>query len=437
MQLVLTQHRWLRFGSFGTMYFAQGVPLGILYVAIPAWLGEQGASVGEVGNFVGWIGLPWALKLIAGPFMDRFTFLPMGFRRPWVMAMQGGLVVSLLLLAFVGAGFDDGLAGESLLLLTVVGAITNTFAAVQDVAVDGMAIDVLPAQERGRANAFMGFGQVAASSAFGALCGTLLTVGGIAAGALACAVMVALIFVFVAVLRERPGERLLPWSAGEAARRADHQATFVANTVALVRAIFLPMSLLAIVVEFISRLRDGMALALLPVFATQKIGLTTEQYSWLNGGLGLAAAGFVVLLGPLIDRFGAKRFLGLALIGSAVCHFVMWLAPGLWSSTIPLAALFGLSTVLTQMVFVAVIALFMNLCWSKVSATQFAVYMALANMARSTGGWALSIMEDHLGFAEDFAVMGALLLISAGVLFFFKQSTHDKQLARLTGASSA
>ena len=429
--LVLTEHRWLRFGSFSAMYFAQGVPLGLLTIALPAWLAEQGASLGQVGAYLGWVSLPWALKLIGGPFMDRFTFLPMGFRRPWVLAMQGGLVVSLLLLAVVGAGFDDGLASGSLALLTAAGALVNTFAAVQDVAVDGMAIDVLPADERGRANAFMGFGQVAASSSFGALSGTLLTLAGIVAGALACALMVGLIFVLVGVLRERPGERLLPWSEGEAAPRTHGNASFFGNMGALTRVLLLPMSLLLIAVEFIARLRDGMALGLFTVLATQEFGLDTETWSWLNGIVGFAAAALVVFLGPLIDRFGTKRFLCLSLLGSSLCHFVMAWLPGAWDQTTALV-LFCVSAGFTQMVFVAVIALFMNVCWSRISATQFAVYMALANLSRSTGAGALGPLEGLFDPSEIFLIMGVLVLISAGVLTLFKQSSHDERLARLT-----
>ena len=432
MSAFLTEHRWLRFGAFSAMYFAQGVPLGLLYVAIPAWLAEQGATTGDVGFFVGWIALPWALKLIGGPFMDRFTFLPMGFRRPWVLAMQGGLVLSLLLLAAVGASFGEGLAGGSLALLTATCALVNTFAAVQDVAVDGMAIDVLPEDERGRANAFMGFGQVAASSAFGALTGTLLAEYGIPGGAAACAATVAAIFVLVAALRERRGERLLPWSPGEATPRAVGGASLLVNAKALIRALLLPMSLLLIAVEFISRLRDGMATAMFPVLAVQEFGLDTAQWGQLNGVVGFAAALLVVLLGPIIDRFGAKRFLFWSLLGSAACHFAMWMVAGEGWARAPSLALFCVSTGFTQMVFVAVIAIFMNICWSRISATQFAVYMALANLSRSTGAWALGPLESMaVSDADRFFLMGAVLLASAGVLTLFRQATHDERLARL------
>ena len=60
MALILAHSRWLRFASFSAFYFAQGVPLGLISIAIPTWLSEQGASGGQVAFFVFWSSLPWA-----------------------------------------------------------------------------------------------------------------------------------------------------------------------------------------------------------------------------------------------------------------------------------------------------------------------------------------------------------------------------------------
>ena len=434
MRLALSDSRWLRFGSFSAFYFAQGVPIGLLTIALPAWLAERGASQGEVGLYVGTVGLPWALKLIVGPFMDRFTFLPMGFRRPWVIILQGGLVLSLLALAVVGAGFGEGIDGASLAALTAAGVVVNTFAATQDVAVDGMAIDVLPEDERGRANAFMGFGQRAASSMFGAVTGTLLTVGGIAAGALACAAAVAVVFLPAALVRERPDDRLMPWSAGAGSPKRAAQPSFFANLLDVGRVLFLPMSLLAIAVEYVARLRDGMALVVFPVVATQRLGFTTEQYTWFVAVTGFIAAALVVAVGPAIDRFGAKRTLMIGLLASASLHLLVGALPTIWENTTDVLALYCVVTLLEQLIFVSIIALFMNLCASKVSATQFAVYMALANLGRSMGAWLLGAVDDYLGFFQDFLVMGALLLISAALLALFSAPAHSRRLAAFEAA---
>ena len=101
----------------------------------------------------------------------------------------------------------------------VIAFAVNLFAAVQDVAVDGMAIDVLPPTERGRANALMAFGQVAGFSSFAALSGTLLDSGGLPAAAVVGTIAISAVLVLITLTRERRGERILPWTAGAATSR--------------------------------------------------------------------------------------------------------------------------------------------------------------------------------------------------------------------------
>lgn len=426
--LILSEQRWLRFGAFCAFYFAQGVPIGLLMIAIPAWLAEEGASVSDLAVFTSVVSLPWAFKLVAGPFMDRFKFLPMGYRRPWVMGAQTGLCLSLLVLVAMG-----DLDIEFLLPYTVIGFVINAFAATQDVAVDGMAIDILPEGERGRANAFMAAGQVVGFNSYGALCGTLLPMVGLPVTALVCAVTVAVIFVLVAAVRERPGERTLPWTRGQAAMRSEVVELGMGGIFRdVVRTLILPMSLLLIAVEFLNCVRDGIALAVFPSFGVTEIGVAAATYTQFTGGMGIAAAIIGVLLGPLIDLQGAKRFLMISLVAGAACHVATGLLTELWQVREFIIVLYFLGAVAGQLIFVAIIAMFMNLCWTAVAATQFSVYMALANVSRAVGGFLLALVADHLSFSQNFLIMGGLLGLAALLLVLFDQSSHARRLGQLT-----
>ena len=64
------------------MYFAHGIPQGLLAIAIPAWLASLGVGASEIGSYLAVILLPWAFKLVTGPLMDRYEFLPMSRRPP-------------------------------------------------------------------------------------------------------------------------------------------------------------------------------------------------------------------------------------------------------------------------------------------------------------------------------------------------------------------
>lgn len=103
----LTEHRNLLFLVVFILYVAQGLPVGLFYFALPSWQAQNGASAAAVGGVLALTSLPWSLKLINGIIMDRFAFLPMGRRRPWIIAGQGGIVAGLLALAWANPGALD------------------------------------------------------------------------------------------------------------------------------------------------------------------------------------------------------------------------------------------------------------------------------------------------------------------------------------------
>ena len=426
MGAYLTESRWLRLSAFTAFYFAQGVPIGLFSIAVPAWLASQNVSSAQIGAFIAITGLPWGFKLFAGPFMDRFRYPAMGRRRPWVMAAQGGFTLSLVSLLLV----QDPLT--QITLLTALGFCVNTFSALQDVAVDGMAIDVLPVEERGRANALMAGGQVLGYSLFGALTGYLLQQYGMRPTALVCAMTVACIFTLITLVRERKGEKLLPWLPGQAASStALEPVGFSTIFRDLVKVLFLPMSLLLTLSEFFMRVRDGIAITILPVLAVQELGYSSAEYSQLLGIMGGIGAGIGVLLGPWIDRFGAMRFLKIGLVGAIVMHLFAALTRDFWHQTeYVVGVLLGFVT-FSQITFVTVIALYMTICWNKVAATQFSIYMSLANLSRSIGAALFALVAGRLSFVQDVYLMAALYAMALVTVLLLDQKTHRARLAQL------
>ncbi len=429
--LYLAESRWLRLTAFTALYGAQGIPIGLLSIAVPAWLADRGMALTEIAAYTAVVSLPWAFKLIAGPFMDRFTFLPMGRRRPWVLAAQGGLTFVLLPLLWVPDPMSN------LLALTVMGFVINCFSAVQDVAVDGMAIDILPADERGRANALMAFGQAGGFSLFAAICGTLLSRSGLPAAAFACVLGVGLIFLFVALTRERLGERLLPWSEGEAsATKVAVERNFRSIFGKLLKVLFLPMSVLLTLTEMMNRFRDGVAMSVSPTFAVQELGYSMEVYTQFVGLAGFLAATIGIVFGPIIDRYGAKRLIMVGLVGAAGLSFTFAATESLWSITEYVVTAWILASLFSQILFIGLIAQYMNICWAPVAATQFAIYMSLANLARSIGAGLFALVAAQFSYAQDFVLMGALFLLAGVSLWRFDLGSHQRRLDDLDADSA-
>jgi PAT family beta-lactamase induction signal transducer AmpG len=422
----LTDSRWLRFTSFAALYFAQGIPIGLLNISLPAWLAEHGVSGADIAWYQGIVTLPWGFKLFAGPFMDRFALPAMGRRRPWVMAAQLGLTGALGLLALFPQPVDQ------LTWVVAVGLLVNSFAAVQDVAVDGMAIDVLPESERGRANALMAFGQVAGFSSFAALSGVLLHRSGLPLAALVASLSVGLVLLLATLARERSGERLLPWSDGVATPRAfATERTFRSIFAGLFHVLFLPMSVVLFLVEFLVRIRDGIALAVVPVFAVQQLGIASSTYSQFQGLVGVVTAAAGVAMGPMMDRFGVKPLYLAAIVAGAALSFLLAATQFWWSNTAYIVWIAIAVQLVGQMMFIGYIALSMNICWAPVAATQFAIYMSLSNLSRSIGATGFALVADRIDYATLFAVVGGILLLAAVLLGRFDLEAHRLRLAAL------
>ena len=423
---ILVDSRRLRLTLFTAAYVSQGVPIGLLTIALPAYLAEHGMTLAQIAWYQGIVGLPWGFKLIGGPLMDRFAFPPMGRRRPWILGAQAGLTLSLLSLVAV----TDPLA--ELGLVVVLAFTVNACAALQDVAVDGMAIDVLPEDERGRANAFMAFGQVAGFSIFASLCGLLLKHSGLPAAAAISAVAVGGVFTLVLFARERAGERLWPWSDGRAAVRTVPVATRFAEVFGgLARVLFMPMSVVWLTTELIVRLRDGVGVAVMPVAATQTLGYTSEAYSSFSGAIGVVVAVVGLGIGPMIDRYRAKSLYMVGIGGSALVAALFAATPSLWSSTAYVVTLAVAGALFGQAIFVAFIAGAMTLCWSRVAASQFAIYMSLSNLFRSIGSYLFSKVADRFDTSGSFWLMAACLALACAVLAFFSEQRHGERLRGL------
>ena len=274
-RLILLESSRTRYATGAIMYFAQGIPAGLMNIALPAWLASQGTGAGEIASYLAVIVLPWAFKLLSGPLMDRFGFAPMGRRRPWVLGAQFGLTISFFGLMFVHQ------PTEQMGLLMLLGVLINIFAATQDVAVDGMAIDLTPVEQQGRLNDFMAFGKAVGWAASSAASGVLLVTYGLGVTGVLAAVVSGVILLGFSLVLERRGERRLPWNEGGASTPSQQTASFLSLFKGLNRVLWSWMSIVLMVVMFLDGLVGGYGHALMPIAAVSLFGFSTPEWSQL------------------------------------------------------------------------------------------------------------------------------------------------------------
>jgi PAT family beta-lactamase induction signal transducer AmpG len=406
--------------AMGTMtYFAQGIPDGLLGIAVPAWLAAQGADAGAIGSYLAIIYLPWAFKLVSGPLMDRYQFPAMGRRRPWILAAQLGLTISLLALIII----DDPI--NQLGLLVACGVFVNIFAATQDVAVDSIAIELVPASEQGRLNAFMSFGKAIGWAASAAVSGILLTTWGLGIAAVVAACCSGLIFFGCLLVREREGEKLLPWSDGVSGYVAATSTTYNTLINGLRGVLWSRISLVVIAIMFLDGLVSGYGSALTPIAAINLFGFTTPQWSNLVATMGLLGAVVSLGLGPLIDRFGAKR-MQIFIILVVVAHtFLLAGTQHYWQDTVYVRVMMSIWVLLGPISMVCIIALAMAICSPHVSATQFALYMSVANLGASLGSELYGQVADKTSFVQSFTLMGFMGLVTLTAVLFYRSNHYD------------
>jgi MFS family permease len=345
----------------------------------------------------------------------------------WIVGMQLGMIVVLLIATPVD--FVKNLQYFTTLVL-----ILNSFGAVQDVAIDALATQVLHEDERGLANGFMFAGASVGQAIGGSAVLYLAAVMPFQSTYLFVAGMILIVTVFVGLGLREP--KRAPREDGTAHPGA--MAGIAGELGAFVRG-----SLFAFF-----RTRGGfigLLFALLPAGAyalglalqanlAVELGLTDPQVAALNLWSTVIFALFCVTGGWISDRLGRRTSLALFLALTAVPTLwlasVMQKAEWIWPVDTQAADRIMPSAALVTAFWIAVLAynaisglgygvrtaLFMDVTIPRVAATQFTAYMAMLNFVISyTATWQGQAIE-RWGYPKTLLIDSCIGLVSIALL---------------------
>lgn len=145
------------------LYVLQGIPIG-LSAAVPLLLQNRKVSYSDQAlfSFVTW---PFSLKLLWAPIVDSVFWRKMGRRKSWLVPIQLGIGVFMLVLSksVNSLLIDNPETGQkpNIQLLTFIFLMLNFLAATQDIAVDGWALTLLSRRNVGYASTCNTAGQTA------------------------------------------------------------------------------------------------------------------------------------------------------------------------------------------------------------------------------------------------------------------------------------
>ncbi len=254
----------------------------------------------------------------------------------------------------------------------------------------------------------------------------MLVTWGLGVTALVAAAGASVFFVALTFVREQPGERLLPWTSGQAASVHVEGKTFAAVFGGLNRVLWQRGSLIVLAIMFFHGIWNGYGDALMPIAAINLFGYTTPQWSQLVALMGLIGAVVALAAGPLIDRFGAKRMLLLTISLVAIHAFLVAQTQHLWQDTTYVRVMLSIWVTMDPVVMVCVIALAMAICSRENSATQFAIYMSSANLGTSLGAKAYGLVAEQSTYVENYMLLGVFILVMLFAVLFHRHPLNKQ-----------
>jgi PAT family beta-lactamase induction signal transducer AmpG len=131
-----------RIGANALFSLSSGIPLGLVWQMVPAWMTLVGVDIKTIG-VLSLAQAPWAFKFLWAPLFDRYRPRFLGGKRAWIAIWQVVLAASTGLLA---AWATNPTIGAVAVLSTLIAFAS----ASQDIAVDGYAVESLRPNEQGR-----------------------------------------------------------------------------------------------------------------------------------------------------------------------------------------------------------------------------------------------------------------------------------------------
>ena len=362
--------------------FASGLPLALTSGTLQAWLTVAGLDLKTIGIFT-LVGLPYTLKFLWAPLMDRLVPPWLGRRRGWMLVTQMSVALGLAAMAMTGPGQRPEILG-------VLALVVAFLSASLDIVFDAYRTDVLLRPERG-------FG--VAVWVNGYRCALLIA----SAGALLLADYIGWqnTYLLLAALMAAGVVTILV--SPEPSEPSETPASLAEAIGGPLKEFFTRpgvVGLLALIVLY--KVGDAVAASLQTAFLIGGMGFSVSEVGYVKG-LGIGATLIGALAGGVaMAKLGMVRSLLLFGLLQAVSNLgFMWLA-WMGKSYMALTTSILVENMTGGMGTVAFVALIMSLCDHRYTATQFALLSSLEALGRVFSGRPSAELVEMVGWAQFF-----------------------------------
>ena len=273
-----------------TLGFASGLPFNLPQGTLQSWLATTDINLKTIGLFT-LVAVPYSVKWLWAPLLDRYALPFLGRRRGWIFALQFALAAML-------AGLAMQTPPQALTMIFVLSFGVVLLSASQDIVIDAYRTDSLRPEERGIGSTATQVGYRAATYVSGAFALVVAGLVGWRTTYLCMALLMALMAVFT-VMAPEPERRVVP-------PRSLKEAIVEPLGELFARPGVRAMLLLVILYKF----GDAFALTLWSAFLIKGAGFTPTEVGSVAKVLAIVATISGTIVGGLLfARLGLYRSL--------------------------------------------------------------------------------------------------------------------------------
>jgi MFS transporter, PAT family, beta-lactamase induction signal transducer AmpG len=390
--------------------FSSGLPLALSGGTLQAWLTVEDVDIKTIGLF-SLVGLPYTLKFLWSPLMDRFVIPIFGRRRGWIALSQLALIGLIL-------GMSVTSPQNGLWFLALLAFCLTFVSASQDVAIDAYRTEVLRERERGMGAAVSVTGYRVAMLVSGALALILSEYLGWRATYMLMALIMS-IGVVAVWLGPEPEDPGTPPASMKDAVEGPFKEFFSRTGV---------WSLLALIILY--KLGDAFAGSLTTTFLIRGVNFSVGEVGAINKGMGLVSTIIGALFGGVLMArlrlFKSLLIFGILQAVSNLSFMVLALVGKSYPLMIFTIAFENLAGGMGTAAFVAFL---MVLCNHNYTATQFALLSALASLGRVFVGPLSGVLVDGMGWTVFFFTTFLFALPGLVLLWIMREVVKGTETA--------
>ena len=387
--------------------FSSAIPLALIGGTLQAWMASRKVDLTLIG-FFSLVGLPYTLKFLWAPLLDRYLPPFLGRRRGWLMIAQIALILSISAMAFC-----DPI--KTPILLAALAVLVAFSSASQDIVFDAYRTEILVKAEYGIGAAVLTFGYRMAmifSGAFALILSDHLSWTTVYL-IMAATISIGLIATFFA-----------PEAQNQNRPKTLKEAVIEPFTEFFQRkGVY---ELLAFVVLY--KLDVVVALALMTPFLME-LGFTRTDIGAVSKGFGLVAGLVGTFVGGLwLSRIGIHRSLWIFGILQGLSGFCFFALAKLGHHYPMMVTTIAAENFFSGMGNAAYAAFLMSLCNLKFTATQYALLSSLMTLTRTVIGAPSGWLAKTVGWETYFLVSIFLATPSLLLLLRYRVWTNQDQV---------